>query len=137
MLQPKKTKFRKQFRGKMGGVATANNTLAFGDFGLKSIGRGWITANQIEAARRAITGYTKRKGKLWVKIFPDKPITNKPNNSKMNGGKGDLVGYVAVVKPGTILFEIGGVPEEVARRALQLAANKLPVKAKFVTKELV
>ncbi len=121
----------------MGGVATANNTLAFGDFGLKSIGRGWITANQIEAARRAITGYTKRKGKLWVKIFPDKPITNKPNNSKMNGGKGDLVGYVAVVKPGTILFEIGGVPEEVARRALQLAANKLPVKAKFVTKELV
>ena len=137
MLQPKRTKYRKQFRGKMAGVATANNALSFGDFGLKSVGRAWITANQIEAARRAITGYTKRKGKLWVKVFPDKPITNKPNNSKMNGGKGDLVGYVAVVKPGTILFEIGGVSEEVAKRALQLAANKLPIKAKFVTRDLV
>lgn len=137
MLQPKKTKFRKQFRGKMGGVATANNSLSFGSYGLKSVGRAWVTSNQIESARRAISGYTKRKGKLWVKVFPDKPITNKPNNSKMNNGKGDVVGYVVVIKPGTILFELGGVSEDVARRALQLAANKLPIKCKFVSKNLV
>jgi len=135
MLQPRKQKYRKQFRGKMNGVATANNTITFGMFGLKAREAGWISANQIEAARRVIAGYTKRKGKLWVKIFPDKPITQKPNNSKMNGGKGDVIGYVAVVKPGTIVFEISGVSEDVAREAMRLATNKLPIKAKFVIKE--
>ena len=132
MLQPKKYKYRKQFRGKMRGVATANNKLAFGEFGLKAMDRKWITANQIESARRAIAGFTKRKGKTWVRIFPDKPITNKPNNSKMEVGKGDVVGCVVVVKPGTIMFEIGGVSEEIANEALRLASNKLPIKTKIV-----
>jgi len=137
MLQPKKYKYRKQFRGKMRGVATANNKLAFGEFGLKAMDRKWITANQIEAARRAIAGFTKRKGKTWVRIFPDKPITKKPNNSKMEVGKGDVVGYVVVVKPGTIMFEIGGVSEEIASEALRLASNKLPIKTKIVRRQLV
>lgn len=134
MAQPKKQKFRKQFRGKRGGVATANNAVSFGDFGLTAMEAAWIKENNIEAARRAIAGYTKRKGKIWVKIFPDKPYTQKANNSKMIGGKGDVQGYVAVVKPGTVLFEIGGVSEEMAKEALRLASHKLSIKTKMIYK---
>lgn len=132
MLQPKKQKYRKQFRGKRSGVATSNNEVLYGDFGLKSLDSAWINARNIEAARRTISGATKRKGKLWIKIFPDKPYTQKPNNSKMSGGKGDVEGYVAVVKPGTVLFEIGGLSEEIAREALRLASHKLPIKTKII-----
>lgn len=134
MAQPKKQKFRKQFRGKRGGVATANNSVSFGDFGLTAMEAAWIKENNIEAARRAIAGYTKRKGKIWVKIFPDKPYTQKANNSKMIGGKGDVQGYVAVVKPGTVLFEVGGIPEDMAKEALRLASHKLSIKTKMIYK---
>jgi len=134
MLQPKKTKYRKSFRGKMKGVASANNTITFGEFGIKAITRGWIKSREIEAARRAVVGHIKRKGKVWIKIFPHKPYTGKPVNSKMTTGKGDLEGYVAVVKPGHILFEISGVTEEVAREAMRLAAQKLSVQTKFIAR---
>lgn len=134
MLQPKKRKYRKDFRGKMGGVASANNTIAFGDYAIKSTQCGWIESRQIEAARRAITGSIKRKGKVWIKIFPHKPYTSKGTNSKMIAGKGDIEGYVAVVRPGTILFEIGGVDRDTAKEALRLASHKLSVKTKFVSK---
>jgi large subunit ribosomal protein L16 len=134
MLQSKPQKHRKQFRGKMTGLATANNHVDFGDYGIKTIERGWINAREIEATRRAIVGYTKRKGKVWTKIFPFKPFTQKPNNSKMLGGKGDVEGYVAVVKPGVVMFEIGGVSEEVAMEALRLGSNKLSVMCKIVKK---
>lgn len=134
-LQPKKRKFRKEFRGKMGGVASANNSISFGEFGLKAMENAWIESRQLEAARRAITGHIKRKGKVWIRVFPHKPYTNKPTNSKMIGGKGDIVGYVAVVQPGTVIFEIGGVPEKEAREALRLAAHKLSVKTRFTTKK--
>lgn len=134
-LQPKKRKYRKEFRGKMGGVASANNTISFGEYGLKAMDSAWIEARQIEAARRAITGYIKRKGKVWIRVFPHKPYTNKPTNSKMLGGKGDIVGYVAVVQPGTVIFEIGGVTKKDAQEALRLAAHKLSVKTRFVTKK--
>ena len=137
MLQPKKRKHRKEFRGKMAGVATANNEVSFGEYGLKSVQCGWINAREIEAARRAMTGYTKRKGRVWIKIFPHKPYTAKPVNSKMINGKGDIEGYVAVVKPGTIMFEIGGVEERVAKEALRLAAQKLSVKTKFVERKRI
>jgi len=135
MLQPRIKKYRKEFRGKMGGVASANNTIAFGEYGIKSMEHGWIEANQIEAGRRAITGHMKRKGKVWVKIFPHKPYTRRGINSKMIGGKGEVEGYVAVVKPGNIIYEVSGVSEDVAREALRLGANKLPVKTKFVSKK--
>ena len=135
MLQPRIRKYRKEFRGKMNGVASANNTIAFGEYGIKSMEHGWIEANQIEAGRRAITGHMKRKGKVWVKIFPHKPYTRKGVNSKMIGGKGEVEGYVAVVKPGNIIYEVSGVSEDVAREALRLGANKLPVKTKFVSKK--
>ncbi len=135
MLQPRIRKYRKEFRGKMGGVASANNTIAFGEYGIKSMEHGWIEANQIEAGRRAITGHMKRKGKVWVKIFPHKPYTRRGINSKMIGGKGEVEGYVAVVKPGNIIYEVSGVSEDVAREALRLGANKLPVKTKFVSKK--
>lgn len=131
-MQPKKSKFRKQFRGKMGGVASGNSTVAFGEYGLKTLDRGWIKSREIEAARRAIVGFIKRKGKVWIKIFPHKPYTQKPTNSKMTSGKGDIEGYVAVVRPGNILFEMSGVTETQAREALRLAAQKLSVKTKFV-----
>ena len=134
MLQPKKRKYRKEFRGKMRGVASANNTVVFGDYGIKAMESAWVKERQIEAARRAITGSIKRKGKVWIKIFPHKPYTQKPTNSKMINGKGDVEGYVAVVKPGTILFEMGGVTEQEAKEALRLASHKLSVKTKFVTK---
>ena len=135
MLQPRIRKYRKEFRGKMNGVASANNTIAFGEYGIKSMEHGWIEANQIEAGRRAITGHMKRKGKVWVKIFPHKPYTRRGINSKMIGGKGEVEGYVAVVKPGNIIYEVSGESEDVAREALRLGANKLPVKTKFVSKK--
>jgi len=135
MLQPRKTKYRKQFRGKMKGVASRGSTLAFGDYGLKSLGRGWLTAKQIEAARVAITHYTKRGGKIWLRVFPDKPITSKGLGVGMGAGKGDVVSWVAVVTPGRILFELGGVTPGVAYEALRRAAAKLPFKAKIVGRE--
>ena len=134
MLQPKNPKHRKQFRGKMAGIATANNQVVFGDYGIKAMECAWIKARQIEAARRAITAHTKRKGKVWIKIFPDKSYTMKANNSKMIGGKGEVEGWVAIVKPGTVMFEIGGVAEDIAREALRLGANKLPIQTKFIAR---
>jgi large subunit ribosomal protein L16 len=135
MLQPKKRKYRKDFRGKMGGVASSNNEITFGEFAIKSAQSGWIESREIEAARRSISGATKRKGKVWIKIFPHKPYTNKGTNSKMIAGKGDVVGYVAVVRPGTVLFEIGGVSMDEAKEALRLASAKLSIKTKFVSKK--
>ncbi len=135
LLVPKRAKYRKAFRGKRGGVATRGNALSFGTYGLKSQEAGWITSRQIEAARRAITHFTARGGRLWIRIFPDKPITHHPAESRMGSGKGDVVGYVTVVKPGTILFEMGAVTLETASEALRLAAYKLPVKTRMITKE--
>jgi large subunit ribosomal protein L16 len=134
-LQPKKRKYRKEFRGKMGGVASASNSISFGEYGLKAMDNAWVESRQLEAARRAITGHIKRKGKVWIRVFPHKPYTNKPTNSKMIGGKGDIVGYVAVVQPGTVIFEIGGVSEEAAKEALRLASHKLSVKTRFTKKK--
>jgi len=135
MLQPKKTKYRKDMRGKMGGIATVNNTVTFGEYGIKSMESAWIKSREIEAARRAITGSIKRKGKVWIKIFPHKPYTHKGTNSKMIAGKGDVEGYVAVVRPGTMLFEISGVDREIAMEAMRLGSQKLSVKTKFVAKK--
>lgn len=135
MLQPKKTKYRKQFRGKMKGKSVAGSQLEFGQYGLKSIGRGWFKANQIEAARKAISHYTKRSARVWIRVFPDKPITKKSAGAPMGSGKGDVDAYVAVVKPGRILFEIGGVEEEIAREALRRAAQKIPFATKIVKRE--
>lgn len=134
MLVPKKVKFRKQHRGKMGGLATRGNTVAFGKFGLKSMEAHWITSRQIEAARRAITHHIKREGKVWIRIFPHQAVTATPNETRMGGGKGAVSHYVATVKPGTIMFEMDGVPYEVAKEALALAGHKLPVKTKVVTR---
>ena len=135
MLMPKRVKRRKQFRGTMTGKAMRGNTIAYGDFGLVATEPCWIKSNQIEAARIALTRYTKRVGKVWIKIFPDKPVTAKPAETRMGSGKGSLEYWVAVVKPGRVLFEIGGVPEEAAREALRLAMHKLPCKCKIVSKE--
>lgn len=135
MLQPKKQKYRKQFRGRMKGMALRGSTLAFGDYGLKSLGRAWLTANQIEAARRALAHYTKRAGKIWTRVFPDKPVTSKASGSKMGSGKGDIDRYVAVVTPGRILFEISGVPKSIAREAMRRASDKLPFKTRFLSRE--
>jgi large subunit ribosomal protein L16 len=135
MLQPKKSKYRKAFRGSMKGVAGRGTVLTFGDFGLKSLGRGWLTARQIEAARKAITHYTKRAGKVWIRVFPDKPVTSKSAGAKMGTGKGDIDGYVAVVTPGRILFELAGVSEEIATEAMKRAAAKLPFKSKLISRE--
>lgn len=135
MLVPKKVKFPKQFRGTIGRISRRGISLDFGEYGLKSQGKGWITSRQIEAARRAITHYTKRGGRIWIRIFPDKAITKKAAESGMGGGKGDVVEYVAVIKPGRILFEMGGVEAQIAKEAMRLAAHKLPVKTKFVTRE--
>lgn len=136
LLVPKRAKYRKSFRGKRGGVATRGTTLAFGTFGLKAEERGWITSRQIEAARRAMTHFTARGGRIWIRIFPDKPITKHPAESRMGSGKGDVVGYVAVVKPGNILFEMGAVASDIATEAMRLAAHKLPVKTKLIVKEI-
>ena len=135
MLMPKRVKRRKQFRGTMTGKALRGNTLTYGEYGLVATEPCWIKSNQIEAARIALTRYTKRTGKVWIKIFPDKPITEKPAETRMGSGKGSPEYWVAVVKPGRVMFEIAGVDEDTAREALRLAANKLPIKCKFVTKE--
>ncbi len=135
MLMPKKVKRRKVHRGRMKGVATRGNKLAYGDFGLVTTEPAWITSNQIEAARIAMTRYTKRGGKVWIDIFPDKPITKKPAETRMGSGKGNPEYWVAVVKPGRVLFEINGVSEEVAREALRLASHKLPCVTKIIARE--
>ena len=135
MLIPKRVKYRKQFRGRMKGQAHRGNKVAHGEYGLVALEPSWITNRQIEAARIAMTRYCNRFGKVWIKIFPDKPITEKPAETRMGSGKGSPEYWVAVVKPGRVMFEIAGVPEETAREALRLAANKLPIKCKFVKRE--
>ncbi|MBI3341510.1 50S ribosomal protein L16 [Candidatus Curtissbacteria bacterium] len=134
MLAPKRAKFRKQFRGRRDGLAIRGSQLAFGSFGLKSMESGWVTARQIEAARRAMTHYTKRGGRIWIRIFPDKPVTKKPAETRMGSGKGDVEEYVAVVRPGAILFEMGAVENKIAAEAIRLAAHKLGIKTKFVSR---
>lgn len=135
MLMPKRVKHRKQMRGRMKGKAQRGNFLAYGDFGIVATQPGWITSNQIEAARQAMTRHTKRGGKVWIKIFPDKPVTAKPAETRMGSGKGAPEYWVAVVKPGRVLFEMGEIPEDVAREALRLASNKLPITTKFIKRE--
>lgn len=135
VMQPKKTKYRKSFRGRMKGKSVRGASLEFGDFGLKALGCGWLTNQQIEAARKAITHHTKRQAKVWLRVFPDKPITAKSAGVGMGGGKGEVTGYVFVVKPGRILMEISGVDQEVAQEALRLASHKLPFKTKFMIRE--
>ena len=134
MLAPKRVKWRKQQRGRMSGIATRGAEIAFGEFGLKALEPAWITAQQIEAARVAITRHIKRGGKVWIRIFPDKPVTKKPAETRMGKGKGNPEYWVAVVKPGRILFEVGGVSEDLAREALRLASHKLPIKTKIVSR---
>ena len=135
MLMPKRVKFRRVHRGRMTGKASRGNTLAYGEYGLVAVEPGWITSNQIEAARIAMTRYTKRGGQVWIKIFPHKPVTEKPAETRMGSGKGSPEYWVAVVKPGRVMFEMAGVSEEVAREAMRLAGYKLPVKTKFVKRE--
>ena len=135
MLMPKRVKRRRVFRGRMKGKAMRGNFLAYGDYGLVATEPAWVTSQQIEAARIALTRYTKRGGQVWIKIFPDKPVTEKPAETRMGSGKGSPEYWVAVVKPGRVLFEVAGVPEEVAREALRLAAHKLPLKTKFLKRE--
>ena len=135
MLMPKRVKYRRVQRGRMKGKATRGNTIAYGQYGLQALEPAWITNNQIEAARIAMTRYLKRGGRVWIKIFPDKPVTAKPAETRMGSGKGSPEYWVAVVKPGRILFEIADVPEELAREAMRLAMHKLPIKCKFVVKE--
>ena len=135
MLMPKKTKYRKQMKGRMKGTETRGVDFEFGRYALRALEPGWITSRQIEAARRAMTREIKRGGNVWIKIFPDKPITAKPAETRMGSGKGNVEYWVAVVKPGRIMFELGGVDEAIAREAMRLAANKLPIKCKFVVKE--
>ena len=135
MLLPKRVKYRRVHRGRMKGKATRGNTITYGEFGLVALEPGWITSNQIEAARIAMTRYIKRGGQVWIKIFPDKPVTEKPAETRMGSGKGSPEYWVAVVKPGRVLFELADVNEEIAREALRLASHKLPVKCKFVKRE--
>jgi large subunit ribosomal protein L16 len=132
MLVPKRAKYRKQMRGSLKGSAHSGTKVSFGEYGLTSEGTGWITSRQIEAARRSITHYTQRGGRLWIRIFPDKPITKKPAEVRMGSGKGDVFEYVATVKPGRVLFEMGGVTKEIAHEALRLASHKLQFKTKFI-----
>ena len=134
MLMPKKTKFRKDHKRRRGGKASRMLTVAFGSYGLKATTEHWVTARQIESARRVMTKYVKKGGKIWIRIFPDKPVTEKPAETRMGSGKGSPEYWVAVVKPGRVLFELSGVNEEVAREAMRLASHKLPVKCKFVTR---
>jgi large subunit ribosomal protein L16 len=135
MLLPKRVKYRRVHRGRLTGKATRGNTVTYGDFGLQALEPAWISSRQIEAARIAMTRYIKRGGQVWIKIFPDKPITQKPAETRMGSGKGSPEYWVAVVKPGRVMFEIGGVSEELAREAFRLASHKLPIKTKFVVKE--
>lgn len=134
MLMPKRVKRRKQFRGSMAGKAQRGNTITYGEYGIVAMESGWIKSNQIEAARIAMTRYIKRGGQVWIKIFPDKPVTTKPAETRMGSGKGTLEYWVAVVKPGRVMFEIAGVSEEIAKEALRLAVHKLPVKCKVVSR---
>jgi large subunit ribosomal protein L16 len=135
MLLPKRTKYRKQHRGRMKGRAGRGNTLSFGEFGLQALEPCWMTSSQIEAARRAIVRHVKRGGKLWIRVFPDKPVTAKPAETRMGGGKGSVDHWVAVVKPGRVIFEIAGVSEEAAREAMRLASHKLPIRTQFVSRQ--
>ncbi len=135
MLSPRRTKYRKQHRGRMRGMAYRGSTLNFGDYALQAIEPSWITARQIEAARRAMTRYVKRGGKIWIRVFPDKPVTMRPAETRMGSGKGSPEFWVAVVKPGRIMFEMAGVPEDIAKEAMRLAAQKLPIKTKFITRD--
>lgn len=135
MLTPKRAKFRKSFRGKRRGLSLRGSNIDFGNFGLKATTVGWVSSRQIEAARRALTHFTKRGGRIWIRIFPDKPITKKPPETRMGSGKGDVHEYVAVVRPGRIMFEMSGVTAEQAKEAMRLASAKLPVKSRFVVKE--
>ena len=132
MLQPKRTKYRKAHRGRRRGMAQTGNVVTFGDYGLQALGTCWMTNRQIEAGRRAITRYVKRGGKLWIRVYPDKPVTKKPLEVRMGSGKGPVEGWVAVVKPGRMIYEISGVSEDVAREAMRLAAQKLPIKVRFI-----
>ncbi len=134
LLAPSRTKYRRQHRGRMKGEAHRGNTLAFGDFGLQALEPVWMEARQIESARIALTRFMKRGGKVWIRVFPDKPVSAKPAETRMGSGKGAVDHYVAVVKPGRIIFEIGGVSEEVAKEAIRLAGHKLPVKTRFITR---
>lgn len=134
MLSPKKTKFRKQHRGRMRGIASKGNTIAFGEYALQTLEPVWLTSRQIEATRRTITRYVKRDGKLWIRVFPDKPVTARPAETRMGSGKGAPEYWVAVIKPGHILFEIAGVSKQAAQQAMKLASYKLPVQTKFITK---
>jgi large subunit ribosomal protein L16 len=136
MLQPKKRKYRKEFRGRRSGLATRTNQIDFGEFGLKAMAAGWLSARQIESARKTITHHTKRLGMLWLRAFPDKPITKKPAGVKMGSGKGEIDQYVAVIKPGAVIFELSGVSSETAREAFRKASHKLPMKTRFVMKNL-
>ena len=135
MLAPKRVKFRKRFKGRTNGMATSGNTIAFGHYGLMSLDPGWITNRQIEAMRVAVTREMKRGGKVWIRIFPDKPITKKPAETRMGSGKGNPEGWVAVIKPGRVMFELEGVTPEIAKKAMALAAAKIGVKSKFVSRE--
>jgi large subunit ribosomal protein L16 len=135
MLQPKRTKFRKEHRGRMKGMAIKGSHVAFGEFGLKSLGSGWVTSRQIEAGRRAITRHLRRGGQVWIRIFPAKPITHKPLEVRQGGGKGPVEAWVAIVKPGRIMYEVGGVPPELAKSALARAAQKLPLKTRTVSRD--
>ncbi len=135
MLMPKRVKYRKQMRGRMKGKESRGTEVAFGEYGLQALEPAWITSRQIEAARRAIVRFVRRRGKYWIRIFPDKPVTAKPAETRMGKGKGAVDHWVAVVRPGRILFELAGLPEEQAREAMRLAANKLPIKCQFVTRE--
>lgn len=134
MLMPKKIKYRKQQKGRMTGKALRGSTMSFGEYGLKAVQPGWITDRQIEAARIAMTRYVRRGGKIWIRIFPSKPITKKPAETRMGKGKGAPTGWVAVVRPGTILYEMEGLPHDMAKEAMRLAANKLPLRTRFVTR---
>ncbi len=135
MLMPKRSKYRKQMRGRMKGKATRGAKVSFGDYGLQALEPAWITSRQIEAARRAIVRHVRRRGKYWIRIFPDKPVTAKPAETRMGKGKGAVDHYVAVVKPGRVMFELSGVSEDMAREAMRLAAHKLPIKCQFVRRE--
>ena len=135
MLQPKRVKFRKTHKGRRRGQANAGNTIIFGDFGLQALGTAWITAHQIEAARRAITHHIRRGGNIWIRVFPDKPVTKKPAETRMGSGKGPPDHWVAVVKPGRILFEMGGVSQELAKEAMRLASHKLPIDTRFMIRK--
>jgi large subunit ribosomal protein L16 len=135
MLQPARTKYRKQFRGKRRGLSIRGSTVSFGTCGLLAMSAGWVNSRQIEAARRAMTHFTKRGGRIWIRIFPDKPVSKKPPETRMGSGKGDVAEYVAVVRPGRIMFEMGGIAESEAKEAMRLAAAKLPIRSKFIVKE--